>query len=113
MGLEEPTSARTSGPAAALSEAIEAARQGDPENIPAPEFSGDGGVNIFDQWGRSARLQPLGERIRITLADQDGFVAESEVDSDTLVASIGAHRSAYDAIAEALDVENGPGRHSR
>jgi hypothetical protein len=94
-----------------LREAIEAA-QAPPPQVPAPEFSDDGGVTVFDEWGRSARLQPLGQRVRVTLVEGEHLVAEGEVDSPALVASIGARGSTYEAVAASLDDENGPGHRS-
>lgn len=78
---------------------------------PAPEFSSDGGVTVSDHWGRSARVQPLGERVRISLADHEELVAEGEVDADELLERL-AVRQPYDAIADALDQQNGPGYRS-
>jgi len=111
MTPDESTTARTPEATGDLREAIEAAHE-PLEHVPAPEFSADGGVTIFDEWGRSARLQPLGRRLRITLAEDEQFVAEGEVDNDTLIRSIEARGSTYDAVAASLDVENGPGHRS-
>ena len=94
-----------------LREAIEAAHEPRAQE-PAPEFSDDGGVTVFDEWGRSARLQPLGQRVRVTLVEDEHLVAEGEVDNHTLVTGIGARASTYEAVAASLDLENGPGHRS-
>jgi hypothetical protein len=94
-----------------LREAIEAAHEPRAQ-VPMPEFSDDGGVTVFDEWGRSARLQPLGQRVRVTLVEDEHLVAEGEVDNHTLVTGIGARGSTYEAVAASLDLENGPGHRS-
>ena len=77
---------------------------------PAADFSSDGGVSVFDALGRSARLQPLGQRTRISLADQDSLVAEAEVDGHALIKGIGSGCGTYRAVVIALDHENGRAR---
>jgi hypothetical protein len=111
MDPEESTSTRSPSTTGDLREVIEAAHAPG-EDAAAPEFSDDGGVTVSDRWGRSARLQPLGQRVRITLVEDEHLVAEGEVDNDALVASIGDHGSTYEAVAASLDVENGPGHRS-
>ena len=108
MRADEPPFAPPSDRAAALRTVIEGTRRG-AERGSEPEFSHDGGVTVFDGRGRSARLQPLGQRIRVTSRPTDGQEAEAEVDADTLIADIAEHGSTYSAIAGALDRENGPG----
>jgi hypothetical protein len=105
MNADEPAVSHRDDRAAALRAAIESACRG---LDPAPSFSSDGGATVHDGWGRSARVQPLGQRTRISLTAEDGHDAEAEVDTDTLVAAIGRHHSAYGAIAAALDRENAP-----
>ena len=107
MCLDEPARSDPGDRASALRAVIEAACDG--EGAPPPQFSPDGGVTVHDAWGRGARVQPLGQRTRISLTVRDGLDAEGEVDTDTLVAEIGRHRSAYGAIAAALERENGSG----
>lgn len=80
---------------------------------PAPEFSTDGGVTVSDHWGRAARVQPLGGRVRVSLADHERLVAEGEIDAAGLLVRLAARENPYDAIADALDEENGPGYRSR
>ena len=106
MRPEEPAPAHRDDRAADLRAAIEAACRTVDE---APSFSPDGGVTAYDPFGRSARVQPLGQRTRISITAEDGRDAEGEVDTDTLVAAIGRHRSAYGALAAALDHENAQG----
>lgn len=107
MRHDEPARSDPGDRASALRAVIEAGCDG--EGVPAPQFSPDGGVTVHDAWGREARVQPLGQRTRISLTVRDGLDAEAEVDTDTLVAEIGRHRSAYGAIAAALERENGSG----
>lgn len=96
----------------ALRSAIERAgrREG---GDPTPEFSPDGGVTVSDRWGRSARIQPLGGRVRVSLAVHERLVAEGEVDTAELIGLIEARENPYDAVTDALDVENGPGYRSQ
>ena len=91
---------------AALRAVIEASCRGQEQ---APSFSPDGGATVHDDLGRSARVQPLGQRTRISITAEDGRDAEGEVDTDTLVRAIARHRSAYGALAAALDHENSRG----
>lgn len=98
-------------PTSDLRAAIQAAHE-PRDHAPAPEFSDDDGVTVFDEWGRSARLQPLGHRVRVTLVEGDHLVAEGEVDNHALVAGIEARGSTYEAVAASLDLENGPGHRS-
>ncbi|PVZ14756.1 hypothetical protein [Actinomycetospora cinnamomea] len=79
---------------------------------PAPRFSEDGGGSVFDDWGRCARVQPLGTRTRITLSEDDRMVAEGEVDAGHLIDRISTSGGTYETIAAVLNEENGPGRHS-
>jgi hypothetical protein len=104
---DEPARSDPGDRVSALRAAIEAGCEA--EGVPAPSFSPDGGVTVHDAWERVARVQPLGQRSRISLTAEDGLGAEAEVDTDTLVAEIAAHRSVYGAIAAALERENGPG----
>ena len=104
MRADEPPFAPPSDRAAALRTVIEGTRPG-----AEPEFSSDGGVTVFDERGRSARLQPLGQRVRVSLMTADGQHAEAEVDADTLIADIAELGSTYNAIAGSLDRENGAG----
>jgi hypothetical protein len=106
MSADEPAASHRDDRASALRAAIEAACR---TLDPPPSFSSDGGVTVHDQWGRSARVQPLGQRTRISVTADDGHEAEGEVDTDSLVAAIGRHRSAYGAIEAALDHENALG----
>lgn len=99
------------GPAETLRTALEAAHRRHAD-APAPCFSEDGGATVSDRWGRDARLQPLGDRTRITLADDDRVVAEGEVDAAGLVDRIGGAEATYDVLAALLDEENGPGTRS-
>jgi hypothetical protein len=107
MRSEEPARTDPGDRASALRTAVEAGCAG--EGVPAPQFSPDGGVTVHDGWGRLARVQPLGQRTRISLTAEDGLEAEAEVDADTLIADIVRHRSVYGAVAAALDHENGSG----
>jgi hypothetical protein len=109
MRADEPPFTQPGDRAAALRTVIES---GPRESGPDPEFSHDGGVTVFDDYGRSARLQPLGQRIRVSLTSDEGLDAEAEVDADSLVARIAEQGSTYGAIAAALDHENGPGGRS-
>lgn len=98
-----PTVPMTS-PAVDLRRAIDA----DPDAThPAPDFSPDGGVTVFDDGGHWARLQPLGCRVRISLADHDRLVAEAEVDGHVLIAGLAAVRGHYRAVAGVVEQENG------
>jgi len=97
----------TTAAARALRQAIEA---DDALGRPAADFSPDGGVSVFDALGRSARLQPLGQRTRISLADRDRLVAEAEVDGHALISRIGSGCGTYHAVVIALDHENGRAR---
>jgi hypothetical protein len=106
MRADEPATSPRDDRASALRSAIELACHGSEQ---APSFSSDGGATVHDAWGRSARVQPLGQRTRISLTAEDGHDAEAEVDTDTLVAAIGRHRSAYGAVAAALEHENALG----
>jgi hypothetical protein len=103
MGADEPATSHHDDRAAALRAAIELACRALDR---APSFSPDGGVTVYDEHGRAARVQPLGQRTRISLTADDGREAEGEVDTDSLVTAIGRHGSAYRALAEALDREN-------
>ncbi len=103
MRADEPAASHRDDRASALRAAIEGACRGLDQ---PPSFSSDGGVTVYDRYGRSARVQPLGQRTRISLTADDGSEAEGEVDTDTLVGAIGRHRSAYGAIEAALDREN-------
>lgn len=111
MAPERSTPAGDAERTAELRAAIEAAgrREG---TDPVPEFSADGGVTVADRWGRSARVQPLGQRMRVSLADQERLVAEGEVDADELLARLASRENPYDAVADALDQQNGPGYRS-
>ncbi|GLZ55958.1 hypothetical protein [Actinomycetospora sp. NBRC 106378] len=100
----EPATTSTSDRAVALRQAIRRAGETDVER---PSFSPDGGVTVHGPETRRARLQPLGQRTRISLSDGGTLVGEAEVDSDTLVAAIDARGATYDAAADALAVENG------
>jgi hypothetical protein len=94
-----------------LRNAIQSAHaQGD--HAPAPEFSADGGGSVFDNWGRRARVQPLGTRTRITLSEDDRMQAEGEVDTDYLIDRISTSDATYVALAAVLNEENGPGTRS-
>jgi hypothetical protein len=68
---------------------------------------------VFDDRGRSVRVQPLGLRTRLTLARDDQPVAEGEVDTGVLIARVAMSDTAYDVLAAALAEENGPSTHSR
>lgn len=105
MRRDEPARTDPGDRASALRAAIEAGCGGG--DVPAPQFSADGGASVHDAWGRVARVQPLGQRTRISLTTEDGLDAEAEVDTDTLVAGIARNRSVYGAVAAALDHENG------
>jgi hypothetical protein len=96
---------------AELRAAVEAAGRRAGTN-PGPEFSSDGGVTVSDPWGRSARVQPLGQRVRVSLAVHGQFIAEGEVDADELLARMAVRENPYDAVADALDQQNGPGYRS-
>ncbi|HEY2225129.1 hypothetical protein [Actinomycetospora sp.] len=109
MRADEPPFAQPGDRVAALRTVIESGLR---DAGPDPVFSSDGGVTVFDDYGRSARLQPLGQRIRVSLTSEEGLDAEAEVDADTLVADIAEHGSTYSAILAALDHENGPGGRS-
>jgi hypothetical protein len=109
---ERATPADGTARSAELRAAIEAAGR-HAATDPAPEFSPDGGVTVADHGGRSARVQPLGERIRVSLVNQDQLVAEGEVDADELLARIAGRENPYDAVADALDQQNGPGYRSQ
>jgi hypothetical protein len=76
---------------------------------PAPRFSDDGGGSVFDDWGRCARVQPLGSRTRITLSEDDRMVAEGEVDTGDLIDRVSTSAATYEALAAVLNEENGPG----
>ncbi|WP_331554853.1 hypothetical protein [Actinomycetospora sp.] len=107
MRTDEPARSDPGDRLSALRTAIEAGC--DAEGVAAPSFSPDGGASVSDPWGRVARVQPLGQRTRISLTAENGLEAEAEVDTDSLVAEIAAHRSVYGAIGAALDRENRPG----
>ncbi|GAA4821367.1 hypothetical protein GCM10023201_03750 [Actinomycetospora corticicola] len=94
----------TSDRAVALRRAV---RRTGASDVEPPSFSPDGGVTVHGPAARRARLQPLGQRTRISLSEGDTLVGEAEVDSDTLVAAIDARGATYDAVAAALAVENG------
>ena len=87
MRPDEPAPSHRDDRASALRSAIERACRGSEQ---PPSFSSDGGATVHDAWGRSARVQPLGQRTRISLTAEDGHDAEAEVDTDTLVDAIGA-----------------------
>ncbi|MCD2195884.1 hypothetical protein LQ327_21165 [Actinomycetospora endophytica] len=95
------------GSAVALRAAIESMPEGEPGQ-PMPQFSQDGGVTLSDVVGHSARVQPLGQRARISILDADHMVAEAEVDLASLVAGFRAGGDAYSCAAQALRRENGP-----
>ena len=106
MSADGPAASHRDDRASALRAAIEAACRTLDQ---PPSFSSDGGVTVYDEWGRSARVQPLGQRTRISVTADDGHEAEGEVDTDSLITAIGRHRSAYGAIEAALDQENALG----
>ena len=108
MRPDEPSATSPDDRVSALRAAVERAAGQEMGDAPPPEFSHDGGVTVFHDEKSSARLQPLGLRTRISLADGDEMVAEAEVDSDMLVARIAEKGSTYRAVAAALDAENGP-----
>ena len=103
MSADESTASHRDDRASALRTAIETACRSLDQ---APSFSSDGGVTVYDQYGRAGRVQPLGQRTRLSLTADDGSEAEGEVDTDTLIEAIGRHRSAYGALEAALDREN-------
>lgn len=103
------TEPATGGPAAQLRTVIESASRW-AQVGPAPQFSDDGGVTVSDAAGRSARVQPLGQRARISVGGRGRDVAEGEVDLATLITEIGAAGDTYECVTAALERENGAGR---